>query len=57
MKHDKQINTQRDTLNVMVVTITLTLDMGLQAHDHVAKPPARPLEPSEGAVLVTDGRL
>jgi hypothetical protein len=29
----------------MAVTVTLTLDMGLQAHDLVAKPPVRPLEP------------
>jgi hypothetical protein len=41
----------------MAVTVILTLDMGLQAHDLVTEPPARLLEPQEGAVLVTDGRL
>jgi hypothetical protein len=45
LKHDKQISTQRGAFNVVTITITLTLDVGLQAHDLIAKPPARSLEP------------
>jgi hypothetical protein len=41
----------------VAVTITLTLDVGLQAHNLVTKNLASPLEPKEGVVFVTNGRL
>jgi hypothetical protein len=40
----------------VAVTPILTLGVGLQAHDLVTEPPARPFEPLKSVVPVTNGR-
>jgi hypothetical protein len=40
----------------MAITPILTLGVGLQAHDLVTEPPARPLELLESVVPITNGR-